>query len=352
MNLERYSRQARFSGVGAAGQQRIAAACVVVVGIGALGSVSANVLARAGVGSLRLIDRDIVDLSNLQRQVLFSEQDARDARPKALAAAEFLRLVNSDIDIEAVVREVDAQSVEQLIADADVVVDGSDNFELRYLLNDACVKHGIPWIYGGALGATGTTATIVPGETACLECLIGPMPDAGTVETCATAGVLAMATGVVANIQAAEALKLLTGNAPRREVLYIDLWTGTHNAMRLSPDPNCPVCGSRRFPYLNSNKPTRVRALCGNETLQVRPAALAGDVDVASQQGSAAGEAPLLERLAERLRRLGEVQVSDQMVRLKTDTLELTLFADGRALIRGARDEADALRIYAEYVGM
>lgn len=352
MNEGRYYRQARFNGVGADGQERLASARVAVVGIGALGSVSANVLARAGVGSLRLIDRDIVDLSNLQRQVLFTEQDAREARPKAVAAAEFLRTVNSEIDIEAVVHEVDAQNVERLIGDADVVVDGSDNFELRYLLNDACVKRGIPWIYGGALGAAGATATIVPGTTGCLECLIGAMPDPGSVETCATAGVLAMVTGVVASIQAAEALKLLVGCPARSGMLYIDLWTGNHSSMRRNPDPACRVCGKREFPYLNNSQTTRVRALCGQDTVQVRPAADRTAGSHAFNNRLPGASFPWLERLAERLQRAGDVRVTDQVVRLRTERLELTVFADGRALIRGARDDADALRLYAEYVGM
>lgn len=334
---QRYSRQMRFSRIGEAGQARIAAGRVAVVGIGALGSVSANVLARAGVGYLRLIDRDIVDLSNLQRQVLFTEADAREARPKAAAAAELLRTVNSTITIEAVVREVAPHCIEELIRDVDVVVDGSDNFEVRYLINDACVKHRVPWVYGGALGAAGMTTTIIPGQTACLECLMGPMPPPGSVETCATAGVLAMTTGVIANTQAAEALKILLGAPVREEVLMVDLWNGSADTPTLRRNPECPVCGKGSFQHLDAPRQTRVRALCGQDTIQVSPPP---------------GAALDLPRIGRRLRESGTVRDADQVLRFRTATLEMTIFNDGRALIRGARDETEALNLYAEYVGL
>ncbi len=308
-----------------------------MVGVGALGSVSANALARAGVGYLRLIDRDIVDLSNLQRQVLFTEADARDARPKAAAAADFLRSVNSDIIVEGIVREVDPFCVEELIADVDVVVDGGDNFELRYLINDACIKHGVPWVYGGVLGAYGMSAGIIPGQTACLECFLGPMPDPGTVETCSTAGVLAPATGVIANTQAAETLKLLVGAPLHETVLIVDLWAGTSEVVGLKRNPDCRACGRREFQYLDAPQPTRVRALCGQETIQINP----------PKRLSLS-----LARMAEQLAEAGDVRDRDGVLRLTTPVFDLTLFADGRALVRGARDEAHALSIYAEHVGL
>ncbi len=334
---ERYSRQTRVRGVGEDGQRRIGAGRVGVLGLGALGSVSANALARAGVGHLRLIDRDIVDLSNLQRQVLFNELDAAAARPKAVAAADHLRGVNSQITIEPVVQELDAGCIEDLIRDLDVVVDGSDNFALRYLVNDACVKHGLPWVYGGALGSYGMTTTILPGRTACLQCFIGPMPDPGSIETCSTAGVLAPVTGVIANTQAAEVLKLLVGASPRETVLIVDLWQGSADVVELRRAPDCPVCVHGRFEHLESADSTRVRVMCGEDTVQVNPARRA---------------ALSLDRLAERFAELGEARLHDGVLRLKLDTLDLTLFADGRALIRGVRDEAHALNLYAEYVGL
>lgn len=334
---ERYSRQMRVRGIGESGQRCIEAGRVGVLGLGALGSVSANALARAGVGYLRLIDRDIVDLSNLQRQVLFNEEDAAEARPKAVAAAEHLRGVNSEIAIEAVVQELDAGSIEELIRDLDVVVDGSDNFELRYLVNDVCVKHGRPWVYGGALGSYGMTTTIIPGRTACLQCFIGPMPEPGSIETCSTAGVLAPATGVIANTQAAEVLKLLVGAPPRESVLIFDLWSGHADVVELHRAPDCPVCVHRRFEHLERTEATRVRVMCGEDTVQVNPRRRAKLT---------------LTRVAEQLTEIGRVRVHDGVLRFTYEGLDVTLFSDGRALIRGARDEAHALSLYTEYVGL
>lgn len=243
------------------------------MGIGALGTVSANALARAGTGFLRLIDRDLVDRSNLQRQVLFTEDDATEGRPKAIAAADFLGRVNSEIRLEAVVREVSPRNVEKLIQDVDLVVDGSDNFELRYLLNEACVKNGIPWIYGGAIGACGATLSIVPGRTACLYCLYGAMPQPGSLDTCSTAGVLSMATGIIGNTQAAEALKLLAGAPVRRRMLMVDLWNNSFSTIEVKRNAECPVCGKGEFAHLNGTDSTRVSTLCGDGTVQISPAA-------------------------------------------------------------------------------
>lgn len=341
MGLERYSRQLRFSRVGLEGQRKISAGRVAVVGIGALGTVSANALARAGVGFLRLIDRDLVDLSNLQRQVLFTEEDAAEGRPKAVAAADFLRRVNSEIHLEAVAREVSSRNVESLIRDVDVVVDGSDNFELRYLLNDACVKLGIPWVYGGAVGAYGATMSIVPGKTACLHCFYGTMPQPGSLDTCSTTGVLAMATGVIANTQAMETLKLLLDAPVRSGVLMVDLWNNDFTTVAVNRNERCPVCVRGEFPYLNATGSTRVSTLCGEDTVQISPAR---------------GETLPLERLADNWRgSLGDdenVLLRDEVLLLRTAAFTLTVFPDGRALIRGVRDEAAARAIYNEYIGM
>ncbi len=341
MGDERYSRQVRFSGIGPAGQKKIGAGRVAVIGVGALGTVSANVLARAGVGRLRLVDRDVVDRSNLQRQVLFTERDAEEARPKAIAAAEFLRSVNSEIEIEPVVREVTPRNVEGLIRDVDVVVDGSDNFELRYLLNDACVKQGVPWVYGGAIGACGSTLAVVPGETACLHCFNGPMPPPGSVETCSTAGVLAMVTGIIGNTQAAEALKLLVGTKTRPTALLVDLWNGEFSTITVRKNDRCPVCGRGEYVHLNARRPTRVSTFCGQHTIQISPAAEEGTFS--------------LQRLASQWKRSigddADILLHDQVLRLRTTEFEMTVFTDRRALIRGVGDEPTARAIYNEYIG-
>lgn len=343
MISERYSRQALFQGIGNTGQERISAGRVAVIGLGALGSVSANLLARAGAGYIRLIDRDIVDRSNLQRQVIFTESDAREARPKAVAAADILRTVNSEIRIEPVVCEVDQRNIESLIADVDVVVDGSDNFEVRYIVNDAAVKLGKPWVYGGAIGASGMSLTVVPGVTACLHCFLGPMPASGSTDTCSTAGVLAMITSVVASIQTTETLKILTGAPVRTSVVMVDLWHNDYSTVELAPHQDCPVCARHEYPYLNAPERTMVRVLCGRDTVQIIPAvSRAMDLD------------RLAERLGARDNSRHNVVYRDQVLRIRTTgerELDMTVFPDGRALIRGARDEADARGIYSEYIG-
>src|SRR3954462_5196245 len=235
--LDRYSRQMRFPGLGKAGQEKLLASRVTLCGCGALGTVLANVLARAGVGFIRVVDRDFVEPSNLQRQVLFDESDVSNNLPKAEAAAIKLRQINSGVTIEPVVADINRTNIEDLCRDADLILDGSDNFEVRYLINDVAVKHGKPWVYGGAVGSQGMTMTIIPGETPCLRCVFEAAPNPGDVGTCETAGVLAPTVSIVASYQAAEALKLLSGNkqAVNRELLVLNVWENTNRRVKVSP---------------------------------------------------------------------------------------------------------------------
>src|SRR6476469_1916733 len=273
-SLERYSRQMRFYGVGAEGQRKLANARVTLCGCGALGTVLANALVRAGVGHLRLIDRDFIETSNLQRQVLFDEHDVAENLPKAEAAARKLGAINSGVHVEPVVTDIDRTNILELCKDADVILDGTDNFEVRSTINDAAVKLGKPWIFGGAVGTEGQTMTIVPGETPCLRCVFEASPGPGDVGTCETAGVLGPAVAVVASYQAAEALKLLAGkkDAINRELVTFDLWLNTSRRIkiaRLLDTRDCPCCKQRKFEWLEGEHGTQTTSLCGRNAVQV-----------------------------------------------------------------------------------
>ncbi|MCX7666876.1 MAG: ThiF family adenylyltransferase [Gemmataceae bacterium] len=265
---ERYSRQTRVPGIGKAGQEKISNSRVVICGCGALGTVLANHLARAGVGFLRIVDRDFVEVSNLQRQVLFDESDVLSNMPKSVAAANKLRAVNSHITIEPIVADIDRTNILDLCRDVDLILDGTDNFEVRYLINDAAVSLGKPWVFGGAVGTEGQTMTIIPGETPCLRCVFEASPGPGEVGTCETAGVLGPAVAVVASLQAAEALKILAGKkeAINRELFTLDLWLNTPRRIkiaRLLEKRNCPCCKQRKFEWLEGEHGTQTTSLCG-----------------------------------------------------------------------------------------
>lgn len=337
---DRYARQIVFPGIGEAGQKRLSEATVALVGCGALGTVIATLLTRAGVGRLRIIDRDVVEWSNLQRQILFDEADAERGVPKAAAAAQKLGQANSDVAIQATVADFDAEHAERLLHEADLVMDGTDNFETRYVLNEACVKLGIPWVYAGAVASYGVVMPIVPGITPCLRCVFVQPVAPGTVDTCDTAGVLGPVIATIAGIASAEAIKLLVGanEQVRRGLLWIDLW---HNSVQetklVGPTPDCPVCQARRFDLLDQVAGSSTVRLCGRNAVQVRPRA---DVGVR------------LDELAERLRPLGPVDVSDYLVRVKINDFELAVFADARAIIKGTEDLSVARSLYARYVGL
>ncbi|GLG00480.1 thiamine/molybdopterin biosynthesis protein MoeB [Alicyclobacillus hesperidum subsp. aegles] len=339
MNDERYSRQIRFRPIGGAGQERLRAARIAIVGMGALGTVSAAQLARAGVGYVRVIDRDVIEPSNLQRQSLYTEADARAGRPKAIAAAEALRAANSDITVEPVVDDVHAGNAESLLADVDVIVDGSDNFQVRYLLNDVAVKHGLPWAYAGAVSSHGTAAFFRPGQTPCFVCLLGPDAGGGH-DTCETVGVIAPVVAMVASYQVAETLKYLTGNldALSDAIFQVDVWQNEFHQTALGgPSLQCPCCVNREFQALAGSRGALTVSLCGRQTVQVRPTT----------------SRPLsLDRLAERLRALGEVRVNEHLLRWQHGEIAISVFPDGRALVHGTDDPARARSLYAQYIGM
>lgn len=339
-DLSRYARQSRFAPLGEDGQRRLAAAKVLVCGCGALGSAIANLLVRAGVGHVRIVDRDFVDLSNLHRQVLFDESDAAAALPKAVAAAEKLRRINSEVTVEPIVADITAANIERLAEGVDAILDGADNFETRLLVNDLAVYRRIPWVYGGVVGAEGQTMTILPGETPCLACLIPNCPPPGTTPTCDTVGVLGPAVGVVAAWQAGEALKLLSGHRDDicRKLTVFDLWSGQVRQIdvgRLRDVSDCAVCKRGEYAWLSGQEGSRTEVLCGRNAVQltVPPPSV-----------------PLTE-LADRLRPLGAVTCNAFLLRLKVDAHEITVFADGRAIIGGTNDPAAARTIYARYIG-
>ena len=336
---DRYSRQILFGGVGAEGQQAIMRARVAIVGLGALGSLQAALLVRAGVGAVRLIDRDFVEESNLQRQLLYDEHDARTFQPKAVAAARHLREVNSLVSIEGLVDDLNPATIDRLLGGIDIILDATDNFDARYLLNDYAVKTGTPWVYGACVGSYGVTFTIVPGDTACLRCIFESAPPPGLTPTCDTAGVLGSIAGVVASLQAVEALKLAAGRraALSRKIVMIDLWQNTWDELGApDADPQCPCCGRRRFDYLEGREGAETSSLCGRDAVQVRGRADA-NLD--------------LDELARRLAPLGRVERTPFLLRADIDAWRLTVFADGRAIIGGTEDPALAKSVYVRYVG-
>ena len=337
--MERYSRQILFEGIGEAGQRRLREASVLVVGCGALGSAQVETLARAGVGHLVVVDRDFVEESNLQRQTLFTERDARQRVPKAVAAARRVAEINSDVRCEAEVADVSNANAERLVEGRDLVLDGTDNFATRFLLNDACVKHGVAWVYGAAVGSYGVTMTVRPRATPCLRCVFPETPAAASAPTCDTAGVIMPIIAVVAAVQTSEALKLLTGNtdALHGALMQFDVWRNEWRRIKLgAPEDDCPTCVLGRYETLEVEAADFAAVMCGRDAVQVSP------------RNSARLD---LDALAERLRGAGEVKVNPYLVRLRAGGYELTVFADARAIIRGTDDVTTARTLYARYVG-
>lgn len=339
LNSTRYLRQTIFPGIGEVGQQKLSAAQVVIIGCGATGTVLANHLARAGVGQLTIIDRDFIELNNLQRQLLFDETDLVANLPKAIAAERKLRAINSEITVNGLVSDVNPENIESLIAGATLVMDGTDNFETRYLINDACLKHTIPWIYTGVVATYGLSQTIVPGKTACLRCLLEEMPPPGSGATCDTVGVIGPIVGLVASISAGEALKLIVGQGDINQgVIHVDVWYNTFEHFDSpGPRPNCPACQQQHFEFLQQAKGGKTAQLCGRNAIQIRP----------SETGRLA-----LGQLADRLETVSQVTArNDYLVRFTVNGYEITLFADARAIIKGTDDETVARNLYAKYVG-
>jgi adenylyltransferase/sulfurtransferase len=337
--MERYSRQILFEGIGESGQRRLLGARVLVVGCGALGSAQAEMLARAGVGRLRIVDRDFVEESNLQRQTMFTERDARERVPKAIAASHRIAEINSDVECEALVADVNQSNVERLVEGCEVVLDGTDNFATRFLLNDACVKHGVNWVYGAAVGSYGVTMTIRPHASPCLRCVFPETPPAASAPTCDTAGVIMPIIAVVAAVQTSEALKLLAGKFEdlHHSLMQFDVWRNEWRRISLKERaPDCPACALGRFDSLAAEAGDMTTVLCGRDAVQVTPRQ-AARVD--------------LKALAERLKAAGEVKVNEYLLRLRAGPYELTVFEDARAIIRGTDDAGVARSLYARYVG-
>jgi len=335
--MSRYAKQILFAPLGKEGQERLARSRVTIVGLGALGSTLANHLVRAGVGFVRLCDRDFVELDNLQRQVLYDEDDVKAALPKAAAAAAKLARINSEVGTETRVCDVNFANAEDLAKDVDLVLDGTDNFETRFILNDACVKLGKPWIYGGCVGSYGMVMAVRPGSGPCFACLVGGLPAPGSSPTCDTAGVLNTAVGVVASLQANEALKLLSGHpeAMLGGLQTLDVWHNTSQLVRVPRSESCPVCVKREFRHLEAN-PSAATSLCGRNAVQITP-----------PPGSSLNLADAEHRLAP----LGKVRRNAYLLKFSVEGCELTLFPDARAIVQGTDDLARARSLYARYVG-
>ncbi len=339
----RYQKQILFDGIGQAGQQTLATKRVLLIGCGALGCVVADAMARAGVGFLRIVDRDFVELSNLQRQTLFTEDDVTSHFPKAVAAAERLQRVNSSIEIDPIVADVDFRNARKFAEDADLIMDGTDNFEIRYLINDISLDLGIPWIFTGCTGSHGQVMPVFPNESACLRCLMQNPPPPGSTETCDTAGVLGPAIGVIASLQAAIALKILTGqkDSVSRSLTIVDVWGMTFRQMdvsKLREATDCPACKQGERLWLDGSQSAGSTVLCGRNAVQISPAEKT---------------ALSLPELAKRLESAGIVTSNPFLVRVAVaeSDLEVTVFPDGRAIVKGTEDPAAARAIYSRYVG-
>ncbi len=339
-DLDRYSRQILLPEIGIAGQEQLLASSVAIIGCGALGTVIASGLVRAGVGKVRIIDRDTIEMNNLQRQILFDEEDIARGLPKAIAAVEKLKRVNSGVKLEPVVADVNPDNIERLIRDVDLVMDGTDNFEIRFLLNDACIKHNIPWVYGGVIATYGVTMAIVPGRTPCFRCILTEMPVPGSVPTCDTAGVLGPIVNIIASLEMTEGLKILMGKKDELhgQLLFVDTWAGIMERVSLEEKEGlCPTCDLGQFEFLEAREGSYLTSLCGREAVQVN---VRGQVRVPFSD------------LADRLDPVGQVAFNDFMLRFRVDSYELTVFPDGRTIVKGTTDEALARTLYAKYVGL
>jgi adenylyltransferase/sulfurtransferase len=333
---ERYSRQVLFHGIGEQGQEALLRSHAAILGCGALGSFHAAALARAGVGRITIVDRDYVEASNLQRQWLFDEADAAEAMPKAVAAERALARINSSVTVRGIVADLTAANIADLLCGANVILDGTDNFEARFLLNDFAVSRRIPWIYGAAVGSYGLTMPVVPGRTACMRCVY-PEPPAGAQPTCDTTGVLGSIVAAIASLQVADALKILCGRVDqvRSRITTLDVWEGGVRQVEMpARDPECPACGLGQFPYLERTERAPV-TLCGRDAVQIHDRPRTVDLD----------------ELRVRLGPLGEVRGNEFALRFRAAPLEMTVFTDGRAIVKGTSDPAVARAFYARYLG-
>jgi molybdopterin/thiamine biosynthesis adenylyltransferase len=335
---QKYSRQILFAGIGEEGQERLLASSAVLVGCGAIGAAAANLLVRAGVGRVRIVDRDFVESSNLQRQTLFDEADARDALPKAVAAERKLRSINSSVTVEGVVADINPHNAQELFASFDLILDGTDNFETRFLVNDFAVKSGKPWIYAAAVASYGLTMTIRPGITACLACLLSTERNAqGLDETCDTVGVLGPIVNLIASLEVAEAVKILAGRetALHGRLISCDVWSGRFQSVRVPRNSECPVCVRREFAYLAGEAQPHI-TMCGRDSVQIH------------ERGRALDLRMLRDRLAPVV---DDVRHNEFLLRFRVEPYEMTVFADGRAILKGTKDPAVARSLYARYIG-
>lgn len=337
-DMNRYKRQTVFYGIGEDGQKKLLDSRVCIIGMGALGSVIANNLCRSGVGYIRIIDRDYVETSNLQRQTLFTENDAAENLPKVIAAYNHLIEFNSDVTIDPIAADVNSSNIEEYIKDVDLVIDGTDNFEIRFLINEACDKHQIKWIYGGAVAGGGATMNILQDGGPCFRCFMPEMPEAGSYPTCSTVGVINSITGIIASYEASEAIKILIGSQEvSRQYLAIDAWDNTFDYIDVDKNPDCPVCGQKRYELLDRPGSSHAVSLCGNDSWQILPESRRSvDFDV----------------LAGRLEKLGTVKVTKFLLNFQGQGVSFKLFPDGRAIINDVKDGTAARSVYAEYIGL
>ena len=334
----RYLSQIVFPEIGKEGQEKIKNAKVIVIGCGALGCAIANNLVRAGIGKIKIVDRDLVEISNLQRQILYDEEDVRERIPKSIAAKRKLEKINSEVKIEAIVSDVNFRNIEDLIKDCDIVLDGTDNFETRFLINEACVKHEIPWIYGAVIGGAGSTATIIPEKTPCLRCIIEEIPSPGNLPTCDTLGVLNTIPATIASIQTTEALKIILENENlNNDLILIDLWSSSWEKIKIERKRNCPVCVKKKYIFLEGEEISHATSLCGRNAVQIVP-----------QKRSQIS----FKKLEEKLKHLGKVKYNEFVLSFKTGDYELIVFPDARVIVKGTTDISIAKTLYAKYLGI
>ncbi len=333
---EKYSRQILFAGIGDQGQQRLLASSAVIVGCGAIGAAAANLLARAGVGKIRIVDRDFVEPSNLQRQTLFDEADALAALPKAIAAERKLRSINSGVSVEGIVADLSPRNAADLLAGFDLILDGTDNFETRFLINDFAVQNAKPWIYAAAVASYGLTMTIRPGATPCLACLMETQQQ-GLEETCDTIGVLGPIVNLIASLEVAEAMKLLAGRpeALHGRLISCDIWSGHFQSVRIARNPDCRACARREFTYLLGEAQPHI-TMCGRDSVQIHERTRILDL------------ALLRNRLSPTV---SDVRHNEFLLRFRIPPYEMTVFSDGRAILKGTKDPAIARSLYARYIG-
>lgn len=339
VDLERFRKQILLEKIGKTGQEKLADSRALVVGCGALGTVICNNLTRMGIGSLVIVDRDFIERDNLHRQILFDEDDITQNLPKAVAAARKLQRINPQVKIDAHVTDINSDNILEMMNGVNCVIDGTDNFETRYLINDACWKLGIPWIYGGVTGTGGMFYTFYPPETPCLRCFMPEPPALGETETCDTVGVMPTAVSIAASFETTEAIKILTGQQNERvkKMVRFDAWDASWISFGLAKNPECPLCRHNHYDFLDANLTTKTVSLCGRNAMQIIPAKKT-EIDFAA--------------LAKRLSQSGKVEYNDYILKFTVDDIEISLFKDSRAIIKGLTDEAAVRTVFSKYIGL